>query len=272
MSVRLFPLPTSDAAMRRRMSGAEISFGVGENRRGYAAMRHIRARKGLRQRRYYDAGRTKKEERKEKSKYNKIGGRQNRYVKTGIAKKARQKRVSRAPAFHVNNLLNIGRPKGTFLRKREGSPSIQALFCEFCRTLSEKTLGIKPTKRPTERPICLRRYRPSASSHRFARCKTDSRRRPSGIAPKLCDSFARQAGGWSPSKRAYVKTVCRFACKESGRDLPPSKRNCADSAHRLKYGGARRGPRFRRKTGVRKLPRGCEKQQTRTKRRAGTVD
>lgn len=182
-------------------------------------MRHIRAEKVYAQRRYYGAGRTKKEERKEKSKYNKIGGCQNRYVKTGIAKKARQKRVSRAPAFHVNNLLNIGHPKGTFPRKREGSPSIQALFFEFCRTLSGKALGIKPTQRPTERPfaLCLRRYRPSASSHRFAQCKTGSRRRPSGIAPKLCDSFARQAGGQSPSKRAYVKTVCRFACKESGR-------------------------------------------------------
>lgn len=69
----------------------------------------------------------------------------------------------------------------------------------------------------TDLPLCLRRYRSSASSHRFAQCKTGSRRRPSGIAPKPCDSFARQAGGRSPSKRAYVKTVCRFACKESGR-------------------------------------------------------
>ena len=271
MSVRLFPLPTSDAAMRRRMSGAEISFGVGENRRGYAAMRHIRAEKVYAPRRYYDAGRTKKEERKEKSKYNKIGGHQNRYVKTGIAKKARQKRVSRAPAFHVNNLLNIGRPKGTFLRKREGSPSIQALFCEFCRTLSEKTLGIKPTKRPTERPFAfgdtapLLRRTVSRDAKRIAVAGRAELRQSCVTA-----SHAKQAGGLRPSGLTSKPCAASRAKKAGG--LPPSKRNCADSAHRLKYGGARRGPRFRRKTGVRKLPRGCEKQQTRTKRRAGTVD
>lgn len=209
--------------IRRRYAASDVGSGdiVRRGRKSARICRYAAypRRKGLRPAPLYDAGRTKKEERKEKCKYNKISGRQNEYVKTGIAKKARQKRVSCAPTFHVNNLLNIGRPKGTFSRKREGSPSIQALFCEFCRTLSEKTLGIKPTKRPTERAfaLCLRRYRSSASSHRFAQCKTGSRRRPSGIAPKLCDSFARQAGGRSPSKRAYVKTVCRFACKESGR-------------------------------------------------------
>ncbi len=210
---------------------------------------------------------------KRKYKYNKISGRQNGYVKTGTAKKARQKRVSRAPAFHVNNLLNIGRPKGTFPRKQEGGPSIQALFCEFCRTLSRKALGIKPTKRPTERtfPFAfgdtapLLRRTVSRSAKRVAVAGRAELRQS-----RVTASHAKQAGGLRPSGLTSKPCAASRAKKAGG--LPPSKRNCADSAHRLKYGGARRGPRFRRKTGTRKLPRGCEKQRTRTKQRAGTVD
>lgn len=176
MSVRLFPLPTSDAAMRRRMSGAEISFGVGENRRPSKQV-----------------------------------------CQNGYSEKSTSK----------TSLARSRIPCKQFVKyrasKRNISPKTgrQSLYTSpILRILSNfvgKDARNKAHKTPDGTALCLRRYRPSASSHRFARCKTDSRRRPSGIAPKLCDSFARQAGGRSPSKRAYVKTVCRFACKESGR-------------------------------------------------------
>ena len=198
------------------MSGAEISFGVEENRRGYAAMRHIRAEKVYAQRRYYDAGRTKKEERKEKKKANiiKSAAHQNRYSEKSTSKTSLTH--SRIPC---KQFVKYRASKRNISQKTGRRPLYTSPILRILSNFVGKDARNKAHKTPDGtglRPLPSR-YRSSASSHRFAQCKTGSRHRPSGIAPKLCDGFARRAGGRSPSKRAYVKTVCRFACKESGR-------------------------------------------------------
>ena len=214
------------------MSGAEISFGVKENRRPSKQV-----------------------------------------CQNGYSKKSTSKTSLTRSRIPCKQFVKYRASKRNISPKTGRQSLYTSPICEFCRTLSEKTLGIKPTKRPTERAfaLCLRDTAPLL---RRTVSRSAKRVAVAGRAD-LCQSCVtasrtEQAGGLRPSGLTSKPCAASRAKKASG--LPPSERNCTDSAHRLKYGGAKRGPRFRRKTGVRKLPRGCEKQRTRTKQRAGTVD